>query len=268
MPNTATNPLVELSNLSFAYGERKILADISMRFPRGKVVAVMGGSGSGKTTVLRLIGGMMRPTGGGILFDGEALHLAKREQLYALRRRMGMLFQFGALFTDLSAFDNVAFPLREHTKLSETTIRDLVLLKLNAVGLRGAAQLKPSQVSGGMARRIALARAIALDPQLIMYDEPFAGLDPISMGVTANLIRQLNIALGATSILVSHDVHETFLISDYVYFIANGRVAAEGTPEELRHTDDAFVRQFVDAAADGPVPFHVPARPLAEELGL
>jgi phospholipid/cholesterol/gamma-HCH transport system ATP-binding protein len=268
MPQAPSDTLVELSKISFAYDDRSILADISMRFPRGKVVAVMGGSGSGKTTVLRLIGGLIRPSGGTIMFDGEALHSAKRQQLYALRRRMGMLFQFGALFTDLSAFDNVAFPLREHTRLDGATIRDLVMLKLNAVGLRGIAHLKPSQVSGGMARRIALARAIALDPQLIMYDEPFAGLDPISMGVTANLIRRLNDALGATSILVSHDVHESFLISDYVYFIANGRIAAEGTPDDLRKTDHPFVRQFVDAAPDGPVPFHVPARPLAQEFEL
>ncbi|HEU4622823.1 MAG TPA: ABC transporter ATP-binding protein [Burkholderiaceae bacterium] len=262
------DPLVELHHVSFAYGDRPVLSDISMRFPRGKVVAVMGGSGSGKTTVLRLIGGMMRPASGRILFDGESLDQASRETLYAMRRRMGMLFQFGALFTDLSAYDNVAFPLREHSGLDEELIRDLVLMKLHAVGLRGAAQLKPAQVSGGMARRIALARAIALDPQLIMYDEPFAGLDPISMGMTATLIRTLNAALGATSILVSHDVHETFSISDYVYFVANGRIAAEGTPDELRVSSDPFVRQFVDAAPDGPVPFHMPARGLAEEFGL
>lgn len=266
MPTSSA--LVELRHVSFSYGDRPTLLDITMQFARGKVIAVMGGSGSGKTTILRLIGGMVRPAGGEIMFDGTPLHDANRETLYAMRRRMGMLFQFGALFTDLTAFDNVAFPLREHARLDEELIRDLVLMKLNAVGLRGAAHLKPGQVSGGMARRVALARAIALDPQLVMYDEPFAGLDPISMGVTANLIRTLNGALGATSIIVSHDVDESFAISDYVYFIANGRIAAEGTPDALRASSDPFVRQFVDAAPDGPVPFHVPARPMAEEFGL
>lgn len=263
-----SDPLVELQHVSFAYDERPILTDISMRFPRGRLIAVMGGSGSGKTTVLRLIGGLLKASGGDVRFDGRSLARARPSDIFDMRRRMGMLFQFGALFTDLSAFDNVAFPLREHTDLDEPLIRDLVLMKLQAVGLRGSAQLKPAQVSGGMARRIALARAIALDPQLVMYDEPFAGLDPISMGMTATLIRTLNNALAATSIIVSHDVNETFAIADYVYFIASGRIAAEGTPAELRTSTDPFVRQFVDGAPDGPVPFHMPALPIAEELGL
>ncbi|WP_028312427.1 ABC transporter ATP-binding protein [Derxia gummosa] len=261
-------PLVELRRVSFAYSERPILTDVSMRFRRGQVVAIMGGSGSGKTTALRLIGGMVRANEGEVLFDGQPIDPANREALFAARRRMGMLFQFGALFTDLSCFDNVAFPLREHTDLPEELVRDLVLMKLNAVGLRGAAKLKPAEISGGMARRIALARAIALDPQLVMYDEPFAGLDPISMGITANLIRNLNDALGATSIIVSHDVHETFLIADYVYFVANGRIAAEGAPADLQQSTDPFVRQFISASADGPVPFHMAAPPLAEQFGL
>jgi len=260
--------LVKIDNLAFAYGERPILRDIEMRFGRGKVVAVMGGSGSGKTTILRLIGGQLRPNKGQVAVNGKVVNDLDRAGLYALRRSMGMLFQFGALFTDMTVFDNVAFPLREHTRLPEGMIRDLVLMKLHAVGLRGAYQLKPAEISGGMARRVALARAIALDPQLILYDEPFAGLDPISLGVTARLIRQLNDALGATSVLVTHDVHESFAIADYVYFIANGQVAAEGTPADLRVSTDPFVRQFVDAEPDGPVPFHYPAGDYAADLGL
>jgi phospholipid/cholesterol/gamma-HCH transport system ATP-binding protein len=238
-----------------------------MDFPRGKVVAVMGGSGCGKTTVLRLIGGQIRPQKGSVTVDGEVVHLLDTDNLYRLRRKMGMLFQFGALFTDLSVFDNVAFPLREHTDLPEELIRDLVLMKLNAVGLRNAHKLKPSEISGGMARRVAVARAVALDPQLIMYDEPFAGLDPISMGVTANLIRNLNDALGSTSILVSHDVHECFAIADYVYFMSAGKIVAQGTPEELKVSEDPYVKQFVNAAPDGPVPFHYPGRSFADDLG-
>ena len=261
-------PLVEISDLAFAYGERPILTGINMRFGRGKVVAVMGGSGSGKTTILRLIGGQLRPAAGSLRVAGEEVAALDRKGLYALRRRMGMLFQFGALFTDMTVFDNVAFPLREHTDLPEGMIRDLVLMKLHAVGLRGAHQLKPAEISGGMARRVALARAIALDPHLILYDEPFAGLDPISLGVTARLIRELNDALGATSVLVTHDVTESFAIADYVYFIAKGRVAAEGSPADLRVSTDPFVRQFVDAAPDGPVPFHYPSGDYAADLGL
>lgn len=239
-----------------------------MDFPRGKVVAVMGGSGSGKTTILRLIGGQLQPQEGTLQVDGENVPGMATRQLYLLRRKMGMLFQNGALFTDMTVFDNVAFPLREHTDLDEQLIRDLVLMKLNAVGLRNAAQLKPAEISGGMARRVALARAIALDPLLIMYDEPFAGLDPISMGVTANLIRRLNDALGSTSILVSHDVNESFGIADYVYFLSQGKIVAQGTPADMRESTDPYVKQFVHAETDGPVPFHYAGKSLAEDLGL
>jgi phospholipid/cholesterol/gamma-HCH transport system ATP-binding protein len=239
-----------------------------MDFPRGKLIAVMGGSGSGKTTVLRLIGGQIRPQRGTVSVNGEVVHRLDTENLYRLRRKMGMLFQFGALFTDLTVFENVAFPLREHTDIPEELLRDLVLMRLNAVGLRNAAQLKPNEISGGMARRVALARAIALDPELIMYDEPFAGLDPISMGVTANLIRNLNDTLGSTSILVSHDVNETFSIADYVYFLSGGKIVAQGTPAEMRASNDPYVKQFVNAEPDGPVPFHYPGKSLAEDLGL
>lgn len=260
--------LVEIRDLEFGYGDRKILSNLRMDFPRGKLIAVMGGSGCGKTTVLRLIGGQIRPQRGEVRVGGEVVHRLNTEGLYRLRRRMGMLFQFGALFNDLTIFDNVAFPLREHTELSEEMIRDLVLMKLNAVGLRNASKLKPREISGGMARRVAVARAIALDPELIMYDEPFAGLDPISMGVTANLIRNLNDALGSTSILVSHDVKETFAIADYVYFMSAGKIVAEGTPEELRVSTDPYVKQFVNAEPDGPVPFHYPGKSLVEDLGL
>ena len=264
----ALRPLVEISDLHFSYGERPILTGVTMQFGRGKVIAVMGGSGSGKTTILRLIGGMLRPSSGTVRVAGQTIAMLDRRALYAVRRKMGMLFQFGALFTDMSVFENVAFPLREHTDLPEELIRDLVLMKLNAVGLRGAHALMPAEISGGMARRVALARAIALDPQLILYDEPFAGLDPISLGVTANLIHALNSALGATSVLVTHDVAESLKIADYVYFIANGKVAAQGTPDELAHSTDPFVRQFVDGAPDGPVPFHYPAPAYAADLGL
>jgi phospholipid/cholesterol/gamma-HCH transport system ATP-binding protein len=215
-----------------------------------------------------LIGGQFNAQSGQVLFEGQDIGKMSSAKLMAARRRMGMLFQFGALFTDLSVFENVAFPLREHTELSEELLRSLVLMKLNAVGLRGARDLMPSQISGGMARRVALARAIALDPPLIMYDEPFAGLDPISLGITARLIRDLNNALGATSLLVTHDVEETFAIADYVYFIANGRIGAEGTPEELSRSTDPFVRQFLDAAPDGPVPFHYPGVSLEEDFGV
>jgi phospholipid/cholesterol/gamma-HCH transport system ATP-binding protein len=260
--------LVEIRNVHFGYGERPILSGLQMDFPRGKVIAVMGGSGSGKTTILRLIGGQLQANAGVIQVDGQPVNPRDTRALYAMRRKMGMLFQHGALFTDLSVFDNVAFPLHEHTDLPGSVIRDLVLLKLNAVGLRNAAQLRPAEISGGMARRVALARTIALDPQLIMYDEPFAGLDPISMGVTANLIRALNNALGSTSIVVSHDVHETFLIADYVYFLSNGHIVAQGTPDDMRESSDPYVKQFVHADPDGPVPFHYPGRSLAADLGL
>ena len=264
-----TDSIVSLKGVDFSYapGERTILSGLNMEFPRGKVVAVMGGSGCGKTTVLRLIGGQVNAQQGQVLFEGQDVGQMNTQQLMAVRRRMGMLFQFGALFTDMSVFENVAFPLREHTKVSEETLRDLVLMKLNAVGLRGARDLTPSQISGGMARRVALARAIALDPPLIMYDEPFAGLDPISLGITARLIRDMNQALGATSILVTHDIPETFEIADYVYFIANGKIAAEGTPDDLRASTDPFVQQFVSANPDGPVPFHYPGKTLLEDFG-
>lgn len=267
-PSAIPSNLIELRNVTCGYGDRVILEDVNLTVPRGKVLALMGTSGGGKTTVLRLIGRQLEPMKGQVLFDGVDMATLDAKGLYAIRRRMGMLFQFGALFTDLTVFENVAFPLREHTSLSEAMIRDLVLMKLNAVGLRGARDLLPSQVSGGMARRVALARAIALDPDLIMYDEPFAGLDPVSMGVAATLIKNLNHALGVTSIVVSHDVDETFLIADHVVFIANGRIAAQGTPAEMRASDDPLVRQFVGGHADGPVRFHYPAVPVAEDFGL
>ena len=259
-------PFVRLENVRFAYGERAILRDISLSIPRGKVVAIMGGSGCGKTTLLRLIGGQEKAVGGRVVVDGQDVAGLGREALYALRRRMGMLFQFGALFTDMTVFDNVAFPLREHTDLPPELIEDLVLMKLHAVGLRGAARLMPGELSGGMARRVALARAIALDPMLIMYDEPFAGLDPISMGVIGQLIRKLNDALGATTLLVTHDVQEALLIVDYVYFVSDGQIVAQGTPDEIRASEDPFVHQFVYGEADGPVHFHYPAVPFDSEL--
>ena len=263
MPN-----LVDIHDLHFGYGDRLILSGLSMEFPRGKVIAIMGGSGSGKTTVLRLIGGQLRAQSGSVTVEGQEVSSLSLDGLYRMRRRMGMLFQHGALFTDLSVFDNVAFPLRENTALPEVMIRDLVLLKLHAVGLSNAASLKPAEISGGMARRVALARAVALDPQLIMYDEPFAGLDPISMGVIANLIRKLNDALGSTTILVSHDVHESFMIADYVYFLSQGRIVAHGSPAQMMASDDPYVKQFVHAQADGPVPFHYPGRSITEQLGV
>lgn len=260
--------LLELADVDFGYGERRILSNLNMQFRRHQVIAVMGGSGCGKTTVLRLIGGLVRAQRGYVRFEGTDISTLESSALYVMRRKMGMLFQFGALFTDLSIFDNIAFALREHTDLPETLIHDLVLMKLNAVGLRGARHLMPAEISGGMARRVALARAIALDPELLLFDEPFAGLDPISLGIIANLIRTLNDALGTTSILVTHDVSESFAIADYVYFIANGGVHAEGTPELLRASTDATVRQFFDAAPDGPFAFHYAAAPLAADFGL
>jgi len=266
--NTTPSPLVELRDLRFGYGERVILDGITLTVPKGKVTALMGASGGGKTTVLRLIGGQYRAQAGSLLFDGQEVGGLSQEGLYAARRRMGMLYQFGALFTDLSVFDNVAFPLREHTSLAPDLIRDIVLMKLEAVGLRGARDLMPSEISGGMARRVALARAIALDPELVMYDEPFAGLDPISLGTAARLIRQLNDALGLTSIIVSHDLDETFHIADQVIILANGRIAAQGTPAEVRGSTDPLVHQFVTAAPEGPVRFHHPAPDLVQDFGL
>lgn len=263
-----SDSLIEIDRVTFGYDVgRPILKDLSLRFGRGKVTAVLGGSGCGKTTLLRLIGGSYIPDSGEVRFDGERVDGTDRERMFRMRRRMGMLFQFGALFTDLSVFDNVAFPLREHTDLPETMIRDIVLMKLNAVGLRGAAGLRISEVSGGMARRIALARAIALDPELIMYDEPFAGLDLISMGVAANLIRTLNDVTGATSVVISHDVPECMAISDHVILMApGGRIVAQGAPSELMNSTDAEVRQFVRGEPDGPVKFHYPARSLSEDF--
>ena len=264
----ADDNLIEIKNVSFAYGRRPILEGINMTIPRGKVVAIMGISGSGKTTLLRLINGTVRPSRGDVRVAGESVPDLDRASLYRLRRRMGMLFQFGALFTDMSVFDNVAFQMREHTGLPERIVRDLVLMKLHAVGLRGAQRLMPSELSGGMARRVALARAIALDPMLIMYDEPFTGLDPISLGVISNLIRRLNDALGATSIVVTHDVQEALDLVDYVYYLSNGKIVAHGTPEAIRASTEPLVRQFVYGEPDGPVPFQYPSRKFAEDLRL
>ena len=265
---TGSTHLVELRDIHFGYGDRPVLEGVSLQVPRGKVTALMGASGGGKTTVLRLIGGQHQAQSGAVFFEQQDIGRLNKEELYQARRRMGMLFQFGALFTDMSVFDNVAFPLREHAHLSETMVRDIVLMKLEAVGLRGARDLFPSEISGGMARRVALARAMALDPELMMYDEPFAGLDPISLGTAARLIRQLNDALGLTSIVVSHDLEETFRIADKVVILANGRIAAQGTPEEVRHSTDPLVHQFVSAAPEGPVRFHYPAKPAAQDYGV
>jgi len=267
-PTPPTAPLVELRNVHFGYDGRLILRDLSLHVPRGKVTALMGASGGGKTTVLRLIGGQYRAQQGQVLLDGQDVGRMHAAALYAARRRMGMLFQFGALFTDMSVFDNVAFPLREHTDLPPAMVRDIVLMKLHAVGLRGAHALMPSQISGGMARRVALARAMALDPQLLMYDEPFAGLDPISLGTAAQLIRQLGQAMGLTSILVSHDVEETLAVADHVVILGDGSVAAQGSPEEVRASADALVQQFIHARPSGPVPFHYPAPSLEADFGL
>jgi phospholipid/cholesterol/gamma-HCH transport system ATP-binding protein len=260
--------LIEIEQLAFGYGDRSILKNINLTAKRGQVVAIMGSSGCGKTTLLRLIGGQLKPNRGVVRVADASVGELDRDGLCRLRRKMGMLFQFGALFTDMTVFDNVAFQLREHTDLPEDAIRDLVLMKLHAVGLRGAAQLMPAELSGGMARRVALARSIALDPMLVLYDEPFAGLDPISLGVTGNLIRRLNDTLGLTSIVVTHDVHESLKIVDYVYFISDGVIVAEGTADEMRASGAPFVHQFVHGEADGPVPFHYPAPPYADDLQL
>ncbi|WP_369602562.1 ATP-binding cassette domain-containing protein [Hahella sp. SMD15-11] len=250
---------IEIRNLTFRRGERVIFDNVSLTIPRGKVTTIMGPSGTGKTTLLRLIGGQLRPDSGTIHVDGVNIHALKRKELYAMRERMGMLFQSGALFSDLNVFENVAFPLRVHTDLPDDMIRDIVLMKLHAVGLRGARELMPSELSGGMARRAALARAIALDPELIMYDEPFTGQDPIAMAVIVQLVRLLNDALGLTSVLVSHDVAESLSITDHLCIIAEGRVMGEGSPDALRREGSPFVRQFLNGLPDGPVPFHYPA---------
>ena len=265
-PNSKS--LVELRNLTFSYSDRIILDNISLSVPRGKVTALMGASGGGKTTILRLIGGQNKAQSGQLLFDGQDVTPMNQVQIYAARRRMGMLFQFGALFADLTVFENVAFPLREHTDLPNALIRDIVLMKLNAVGLRGARDLMPSEVSGGMARRIALARAIALDPDLVMYDEPFSGLDPISLGTAARLIRQLNDSMGLTSIFVSHEVEQTFAIADHVIILANGKIAAQGSPEQVRKSADPLVHQYIHALPDGPVRFHYPGLSVEEDFGI
>lgn len=251
--------LVKIRGLRFARGSRWIFDDIDIDIPRGKITAIMGPSGTGKTTLLRLIGGQLRPHGGTIEVDGEQVTTLSTSALYQLRKRMSLLFQSGALLTDLNVFENIAFPLREHTDLPEVLIHHLVLMKLEMVGLRGAANLKTSQLSGGMARRAALARSIALDPMFIMYDEPFTGQDPISMGVLVRLIRSLNDALGLTSVIVSHDVHETCSIADYIYVISNGKIVGHGTPNALQQSDSKWVKQFMNFEADGPVPFHYPA---------
>jgi phospholipid/cholesterol/gamma-HCH transport system ATP-binding protein len=273
MAPTFSDPLVELRDLTFGYGERVILDGVSLTVPRGKVTALMGASGGGKTTILRLIGGQNRAQKGELrLYGAGGDHVdvgaLDQEQLYAARRRMGMLFQFGALFADLSVFENVAFPLREHANLSDGMVRDIVLMKLNAVGLRGARHLMPSEISGGMARRVALARAIALDPELVMYDEPFSGLDPISLGTAARLIRQLNDSMGLTSVFVSHELEETFQIADHVIILANGKVAAQGKPEDVRKSEDPLVSQYVHALPDGPVQFHYPGPTVEQDFGV
>jgi phospholipid/cholesterol/gamma-HCH transport system ATP-binding protein len=269
-PDSASaDAIVELRNVSFAYDPAMpVLRDINMSMRRGTVVGIMGQSGCGKTTTLRIIMGALRPTGGEARVLGAPMAELAHDALYAVRRKMGMLFQFGALFTDMSVFENVAFPLREHAALPEELLHDLVMMKLNAVGLRGAAHLRPTELSGGMARRVALARSIALDPQLILYDEPYTGLDPISFGVIARLIRELNDSLGATSIIVTHDVQEALGVVDYVYFMAAGRVIAEGTPEQIRRSHEPFVNQFVNGSAEGPVPFHNPAPDYRADLDL
>ena len=268
MPPTVTPSLVEFCNLSFGYGERAVLDDVSLRIPRGKVTALIGPMGGGKTTALRLMGGQSRAWSGQMLFDGQDIGPMDQEQLYAVRRRMGMLFQFGALFADISVFENVAFPLREHTDLPEALIRDVVLMKLNAVGLRNARELMPSEVSGGMAKRIGIARAIALDPELVMYDEPFSGLDPISLRVAANLIRELNDSMGLTSIFVSHELTQTLEIADHVVILDSGKVAFQGTVAEVRASADPLVFQYVNQRPDGPVRFHYPAVPMEEDFGV
>lgn len=258
--------IIDIQQLSFARGERAIYNNVDIQVPRGKITAIMGPSGTGKTTLLRLIGGQLKPDQGSILVAGKDIPRLSRRELFDMRARMGMLFQSGALFTDISVYENVAFPMRVHTDLSEEMIRDVVLMKLHAVGLRGARDLMPSELSGGMARRVALARAIALDPEIVMYDEPFAGQDPIAMGVLVNLIRRLNRALGHTSIIVSHDIQETMGIADYIYLISDAEVIARGTPDEIANTSSQKVRQFIDGLPDGPVPFHFPAGDYQSEL--
>jgi phospholipid/cholesterol/gamma-HCH transport system ATP-binding protein len=260
--------LIEIRDLHFSYGRRQVLKGISLQIPQGKVSAILGTSGSGKTTLLQLIGGSLRPERGSVRVCGQVVHELDSAALYALRRNIGMMFQKGGLFSDLSVFENIAFPIREHTSLPEEVIHDLVLMKLHAVGLRGAHRLMPLELSGGMSRRVALARATALDPELIIYDEPFAGLDPITLNVVCELIRTLNDALGATSVVVTYDVHEALRLADYLFVIGDGVIQGEGPTQELRASSNAFVHQFLHAEPDGPVPVHLPSRPLAEDLQL
>ena len=264
----SSEALVEICDVNFAYDSRPILKGINMTFPKGRLIAVMGLSGCGKTTILRHIGGVLKPTKGYVKVDGQVIHELGQDGLYQMRRKMGMLFQFGALFTDMTVYDNVAFQMREHTDLPEEIIRDLVMMKLHAVGLYGTQDLFPAELSGGMARRVALARTIALDPMLIMYDEPFAGLDPISLTVVGQLIRRLNDALGATSIVVTHDVQESLKIVDYIYFVSDGAIIAEGTADDIRASGEAFVHQFVYGEMDGPIPFHYPDGDFNRDLGV
>jgi len=267
MAPTLNPSLVELRNLTFGYAERAVLDDVCLRIPRGKVTALIGPMGGGKTTTLRLMGGQSHAWSGQMLFDGQDLGPMDQQQLYAVRRRIGILFQFAALFADMSVFENVAFPLREHTDLPESLIRDIVLMKLNAVGLRNARDLMPSEVSGGMAKRIGIARAIALDPELVMYDEPFSGLDPISLLVAARLIRQLNDSMGLTSIFVSHEVKQTLAIADHVVILDSGKLAFQGTVQEVHESTDPLVLQYVKGLPDGPVRFHYPAVTIDEDFG-
>lgn len=264
----ANDRLVEIRDLHFAYGQRRVLRGVDLDIPQGKVVAILGISGSGKTTLLQLIGGSLRPDRGTVKVFGEDVHRLSRDALYALRRRMGMMFQKGGLFSDLSVHENVAFPIREHTRLPDDIVHDLVVMKLHAVGLRGAQDRMPGELSGGMARRVALARAIALDPPLIIYDEPFAGLDPITLNVVCNLIRTLNDALGGTSVVVTYDVHEATRLADELYLLGDGVIVAHGPTEEMLASTDPFVRQFLHAQPDGPVGFHYPAMPIADHLEL
>src|SRR5258705_4958033 len=263
---TSAQDLVEVSEVHFSYGEHQILRGLSLKIPRRKVVAILGGSGSGKSTLLKLIGGQLAPDRGWIRVEGQVVHKLGADDLYALRRKMGMMFQSSGLFTDLSVYENIAFPIREHYDLPEELVRSLVLMKLDAVGLRGARDMKPADLSGGMTRRVALARAIATDPLLVMYDEPFAGLDPISLNVIATLIRKLNDALGLTSVIVTYDVSESLKLVDYIYVIADGKLQGEGTPEELLNSKDPYLQQFLKSLPDGPVRFHFPAKPIEEEL--
>lgn len=260
------NSMICIRNLTFSRGDRKIFDDISMDILPHKITAIMGPSGTGKTTLLKLIAGQLQPDSGTILVKQQNVHQLSRAELYRLRKQMGMLFQSGALLTDMSVYDNIAFPIREHTQLPESMIRTLVLMKLNAVGLRGARDLMPSELSGGMARRVAMARTLALDPEMIMYDEPFTGQDPISLGVLVKLIQTLNQTLHLTSIVVSHDVQETATIADYIYLISEGKITGQGTPKELYNSDSEWARQFMHGKANGPVPFHYPAPDLTNDL--